>query len=163
MKAFMTRRKSFFVAATAALALSLTACGGSTPGTTNPTVAEKPTFAAGTTMAKLSSAGTIKIGTKYAQPLWCAVRSIRIARSSASISVSSATSSRSVMAAIRPAIAALRAWVAASCFAYQLCFAISVSPCSLLLFRLMYSNVVRWNSQAFSGLFSCILLYSFWR
>ena len=66
MKAFMTRRKSFFVAATAALALSLSACGGTTPGTTSdPTVAEKPTFAAGTTMAKLASAGTIKIGTKY--------------------------------------------------------------------------------------------------
>ena len=71
MKAFMTRRKSFFVAATAALALSLSACGGSTPGTTSdPTVAEKPTFAAGTTMAKLAADGTIKIGTKYDQPLF---------------------------------------------------------------------------------------------
>lgn len=71
MKAFMTRRKSFFVAATAALALSLSACGGGTPGTTdNPSVADKPSFAAGTTMAKLSSAGTIKIGTKYDQPLF---------------------------------------------------------------------------------------------
>ncbi len=71
MKAFMTRRKSFFVAATAALALSLSACGGGTPGTTSdPTVADKPTFAAGTTMEKLASAGTIKIGTKYDQPLF---------------------------------------------------------------------------------------------
>jgi glutamate transport system substrate-binding protein len=71
MKAFLTRRKSFFVAATAALALSLSACGGATtPGTSDPTVEAKPTFAAGTTMEKLASAGTIKIGTKYDQPLF---------------------------------------------------------------------------------------------
>jgi glutamate transport system substrate-binding protein len=71
MKAFMTRRKSFVVAATAALALSLSACGGGTPGTTNdPTVEAKPTFAAGTTMEKLASQGSIKIGTKYDQPLF---------------------------------------------------------------------------------------------
>jgi glutamate transport system substrate-binding protein len=72
MKAFMTRRKSFFVAATAALALSLSACGGDagTGGGSDPTVAEKPTFAAGTTMEKLSSAGSIKIGTKFDQPLF---------------------------------------------------------------------------------------------
>ncbi|WP_309105914.1 glutamate ABC transporter substrate-binding protein [Arthrobacter sp.] len=69
MKAFMTRRKSLLVAASAALALSLSACGGGTT-TTNPTVAEKPTFAAGSTMEKLSSAGTIKIGTKFDQPLF---------------------------------------------------------------------------------------------
>jgi glutamate transport system substrate-binding protein len=71
MKAFLTRRKSFFVAATAALALSLSACGGATtPGTSDPTVEAKPTFAAGTTMEKLASAGTIKIGTKFDQPLF---------------------------------------------------------------------------------------------
>ena len=70
MKAFLTRRKSLLVAASAALALSLSACGGGTPGTSDPTVAEKPTFAAGSTMAKLSTAGTIKIGTKYDQPLF---------------------------------------------------------------------------------------------
>jgi glutamate transport system substrate-binding protein len=71
MKAFMTRRKSFFVAATAALALSLSACGGGDAGTTDdPTVAETPTFAAGSTMEKLSSAGAIRIGTKYDQPLF---------------------------------------------------------------------------------------------
>lgn len=69
MKAFMTRRKSLLVAASAALALSLSACGGGTT-TTNPTVAEKPTFAAGSTMEKLSSAGAIKIGTKFDQPLF---------------------------------------------------------------------------------------------
>ncbi|MFD5276703.1 glutamate ABC transporter substrate-binding protein [Pseudarthrobacter sp. NPDC058362] len=69
MKAFMTRRKSFFVAATAALALSLSACGGGDSGS-DPKVEDKPSFAAGTTMEKLSSAGTIKIGTKFDQPLF---------------------------------------------------------------------------------------------
>ena len=71
MKAFMTRRKSFFVAATAALALSLSACGGGgTDAGGDPSVAAEPTFAAGTTMEKLASAGTIKIGTKFDQPLF---------------------------------------------------------------------------------------------
>ncbi|MCU1562407.1 MAG: transporter substrate-binding protein, partial [Arthrobacter sp.] len=53
----------------AALALSLSACGGSTTGS-NPPVAETPSFAADTTMAKLSSAGKITIGTKFDQPLF---------------------------------------------------------------------------------------------
>jgi glutamate transport system substrate-binding protein len=69
MKAFLSRRKSLLVAASAALALSLSACGGGT-STTNPPVAEKPSFAADTTMAKLSSAGKITIGTKFDQPLF---------------------------------------------------------------------------------------------
>ncbi|KQN95133.1 glutamate ABC transporter substrate-binding protein [Arthrobacter sp. Leaf69] len=68
MKAFF-RRKSLLVAASAALALSLSACGGSST-TSNPPVAEKPSFAADTTMAKLSSAGKIVIGTKFDQPLF---------------------------------------------------------------------------------------------
>ena len=71
MKTFMSRRKSFVVAATAALALSLSACGGGdSGGSSNPSPVEKPSFAAGTTMEKLSSAGTIKIGTKFDQPLF---------------------------------------------------------------------------------------------
>ncbi|UZX03983.1 glutamate ABC transporter substrate-binding protein [Arthrobacter sp. CDRTa11] len=70
MKAFLTRRKSLLVAASAALALSLSACGGGTGTTSDPTVAATPTFAAGSTMEKLSKAGTIKIGTKYDQPLF---------------------------------------------------------------------------------------------
>ncbi|MFC9771956.1 MULTISPECIES: glutamate ABC transporter substrate-binding protein [unclassified Pseudarthrobacter] len=71
MKAFLTRRKSFVVAATAALALSLSACGGGDAGGgSNPAPVEKPTFAAGTTMEKIASAGTIKIGTKFDQPLF---------------------------------------------------------------------------------------------
>jgi glutamate transport system substrate-binding protein len=69
MKAFLTRRKSLLVAASAALALSLSACGGST-STSNPPVAEKPSFAADSTMAKLSSGGKIVIGTKFDQPLF---------------------------------------------------------------------------------------------
>ncbi len=70
MKAFLTRRKSLLVAASAALALSLSACGGSPSTTTNPPVAEKPSFAADSTMAKLASAGKITIGTKFDQPLF---------------------------------------------------------------------------------------------
>ncbi|MDR7082340.1 glutamate transport system substrate-binding protein [Arthrobacter ginsengisoli] len=71
MKAFFTRRNSLLVAASAALALSLSACGGSSSSTsTNPPVAEKPSFAADSTMAKLSSAGKIVIGTKFDQPLF---------------------------------------------------------------------------------------------
>ena len=65
MKAFLTRRKSLLVAASAALALSLSACGGGTGGGTNPSPAEKPSFAAGSTMEKLSSAGKVTIGTKF--------------------------------------------------------------------------------------------------
>ena len=70
MKAFLTRRKSLLVAASAALALTLSACGGGTGGGTNPTPAEKPSFAAGSTMEKLSSAGKVTIGTKFDQPLF---------------------------------------------------------------------------------------------
>ncbi|MCB5283538.1 MULTISPECIES: glutamate ABC transporter substrate-binding protein [unclassified Arthrobacter] len=71
MKAFLTRRKSLLIAASAALALGLSACGGSSSTTTSaPPVAEKPSFAADTTMAKLSSAGKITIGTKFDQPLF---------------------------------------------------------------------------------------------
>jgi glutamate transport system substrate-binding protein len=69
MKAFLTRRKSLLVAASTVLALSLSACGGSST-TSNPPVAEKPSFATDTTMAKLSSAGKIVIGTKFDQPLF---------------------------------------------------------------------------------------------
>lgn len=69
MKAFITRRKSLLVAATAALALSMSACGGGTTGT-DPSPAEKPSFAAGSTMERLSNAGKIVIGTKFDQPLF---------------------------------------------------------------------------------------------
>jgi len=57
---------------TAAVATALAACGGDTP-TTDPGGTEQPaetTFADGTTMAALNSAGTITIGTKFDQPLF---------------------------------------------------------------------------------------------
>ncbi|MGG5171114.1 glutamate ABC transporter substrate-binding protein [Pseudarthrobacter sp. J1738] len=69
MKTFFTRRKALLVAASAAVALSLSACGGSPTGT-NPAPVDKPSFEAGSTMAKLSSAGKITIGTKFDQPLF---------------------------------------------------------------------------------------------
>ncbi len=50
-----------------ALALTLTACGGD-DGTPDIKVEDNPEFAAGTTMAKLSEAGSIKVGTKFDQP-----------------------------------------------------------------------------------------------
>ncbi|MFY1695020.1 MULTISPECIES: glutamate ABC transporter substrate-binding protein [unclassified Solwaraspora] len=57
------------VAAAAALALSVAACGDNSDGTgsENPDVAT-PTFEAGTTMARLSEAGKITVGTKFDQP-----------------------------------------------------------------------------------------------
>ncbi|SDW28643.1 amino acid ABC transporter substrate-binding protein, PAAT family [Arthrobacter sp. yr096] len=67
MKAFITRRKSLLVAASAVLALSLSACGGSS--TTTPPVASA-SFEAGTTMEKLNKAQKITIGTKFDQPLF---------------------------------------------------------------------------------------------
>lgn len=71
MKAFLTRRKSLLAAASAAIALTLSACGGGGTGTgSNPTPVEKPSFAAGTTMEKLASAGKVTIGTKFDQPLF---------------------------------------------------------------------------------------------
>ncbi|MCA4132372.1 glutamate ABC transporter substrate-binding protein [Arthrobacter sp. M4] len=68
MKAPITRRKSLLVAAAAALALTLSACGGSSGS--NPSPVQKPSFAAGSSMEKLANAGTIKIGTKFDQPLF---------------------------------------------------------------------------------------------
>ncbi|MGL4340095.1 MAG: glutamate ABC transporter substrate-binding protein [Rhodoglobus sp.] len=50
--------------------LALSSCADSGAPAPEPTVAEKVTFDAGTTMAKLNEAGTITIGTKYDQPLF---------------------------------------------------------------------------------------------
>ncbi len=63
-------RRNTLVAAMALSALALTACGGDDTGgdTPEPTVEEAPEFAAGTTMADLSEAGSIRIGTKFDQP-----------------------------------------------------------------------------------------------
>ncbi|MDQ3404645.1 MAG: glutamate ABC transporter substrate-binding protein, partial [Actinomycetota bacterium] len=58
-------------AATAALTLSMTACGESTNSSGGtPAVNTEAKFEAGTTMASLQSAGKIKIGTKFDQPLF---------------------------------------------------------------------------------------------
>jgi glutamate transport system substrate-binding protein len=60
--------------AAAALVLTATACGNQAElggsGAPAPTVAEEATFEAGTTMAKLNEAGTLRVGTKFDQPLF---------------------------------------------------------------------------------------------
>lgn len=60
--------KTLSLLAGAALSLSLAACGGS--DTPDVEVADSPDFEAGTTMAELSEAGKITIGTKFDQPLF---------------------------------------------------------------------------------------------
>jgi glutamate transport system substrate-binding protein len=60
-----TRIRALALVAVAAFALS--ACGGGDDDAATD-VAEKPSFAAGTTMAKLADAGKITVGTKFDQP-----------------------------------------------------------------------------------------------
>jgi glutamate transport system substrate-binding protein len=58
-------------AVTAALTLSLAACGESNSGGgSNPPVNPGASFEAGTTMERLNKAGAVKIGTKFDQPLF---------------------------------------------------------------------------------------------
>ncbi|GEL18994.1 glutamate ABC transporter substrate-binding protein [Pseudonocardia asaccharolytica] len=61
-------------AVAAALVLTATACGGQSPSPGSagdgPTVAQDVTFEAGTTMDRLAKAGTIRVGTKFDQPLF---------------------------------------------------------------------------------------------
>ena len=57
------------LALAAALSLSMTACGGDDEKDST-TPVEKPDFAAGSTMAKLSEAGKLRVGTKFDQPLF---------------------------------------------------------------------------------------------
>jgi glutamate transport system substrate-binding protein len=59
--------KTKAVIAAVGLSLSLAACGGD-GGETDVEVADNPEFEAGSTMAELSEAGTVKIGVKYDQP-----------------------------------------------------------------------------------------------
>lgn len=72
----MKIRSKALLAILAAGTLALGACGGGNGGSGGsasgdaPAVAENPTFEAGTTMAKLSEQGSIKIGTKFDQPLF---------------------------------------------------------------------------------------------
>jgi len=65
----MKRSRIGMLAATAAAALVLAGCAGG-GDTAEPTVEETPEFEAGTTMAELSDAGSITIGTKFDQPLF---------------------------------------------------------------------------------------------
>lgn len=64
----MSDRRITGLAATAALALLLTACGGDDNAATE--VESDAKFKAGTTMAKLADKGSITIGTKFDQPLF---------------------------------------------------------------------------------------------
>jgi len=62
-------RRTTPVAALATAALALSACGGgSTAAGGDVPVADKPSFAAGSTMAKLADAGKLRVGTKFDQP-----------------------------------------------------------------------------------------------
>ena len=64
-----SRRMLSKVALVASLALAASACGGDDePADGNAQPDTKPTFAAGTTMARLQEAGKVKIGTKFDQP-----------------------------------------------------------------------------------------------
>ena len=56
------------LAAVAAASLALAACGGGDDAATTTPSPTKSSFAAGSTMAKLQSAGAIKVGTKFDQP-----------------------------------------------------------------------------------------------
>lgn len=62
----MGQRLYTFAAGLAVTALTLSACGSGSEDA--PPVAAKPSFEAGTTMAKISAAGKIKVGTKFDQP-----------------------------------------------------------------------------------------------
>jgi glutamate transport system substrate-binding protein len=64
----MSVRRFRGLAAAAALALALTACGGDDETATE--VESDANFEAGTTMAKLADKGSITIGTKFDQPLF---------------------------------------------------------------------------------------------
>src|SRR5680860_1541416 len=62
----MRQNRKAFAAALAVAALALSACGSGSDDTAK--VADKPSFEAGTTMATISAAGTMKVGTKFDQP-----------------------------------------------------------------------------------------------
>ncbi len=66
----MKRMRFALVAAAAASALVLAGCAGGGGDTAEETPSAAPTFEAGTTMAKLSEAGKITVGTKFDQPLF---------------------------------------------------------------------------------------------
>ncbi|MCW2605319.1 MAG: extracellular solute-binding protein family 3 [Frankiales bacterium] len=57
-------------ATAAALALALAGCGDDGDDLAGNDAGAKPTFAAGSTMARIQEAGTLKVGTKFDQPLY---------------------------------------------------------------------------------------------
>ena len=64
----MRMQKALAAFSGVALALSLTACGGDDDEGPDVTVEENPEFEEGTTMAELSEAGEVTVGTKFDQP-----------------------------------------------------------------------------------------------
>jgi glutamate transport system substrate-binding protein len=67
----MRKRRFTFAAIAATAALVLAACGDDDDdGEAAPTIEPSPEFAAGSTMAELSEAGAITVGTKFDQPLF---------------------------------------------------------------------------------------------
>ncbi len=66
----MNRRILALAAGALATSLALTACGGgsSSSGAGDVSVADAPTFEAGTTMAKIADSGTLRVGIKFDQP-----------------------------------------------------------------------------------------------
>lgn len=66
------KKKLSLIALAAASALALAACASGDAGSSgsSESAAPAPTFAAGSTMAKLADAGTITVGTKFDQPLF---------------------------------------------------------------------------------------------
>jgi glutamate transport system substrate-binding protein len=62
----MGQRRNTVAAGLAVAALTLSACGSDSGDA--PPVANKPSFEAGTPMARIAAAGEMKIGTKYDQP-----------------------------------------------------------------------------------------------
>ncbi|RBY76164.1 ABC transporter substrate-binding protein [Blastococcus sp. TF02-09] len=65
----MKFRRTALVATLSVVALTAAACGSDDDSSSSaPEVADAPEFEAGTTMAELAEAGTIRIGTKFDQP-----------------------------------------------------------------------------------------------
>jgi glutamate transport system substrate-binding protein len=64
----MGHSRRTLVAGLAVAALALSACGSGSDSADAPEVASKPSLEAGTTMAKISAAGKMKVGTKFDQP-----------------------------------------------------------------------------------------------
>jgi len=62
----MGQHRKAFAAGLAVAALTLSACGSGSGNAV--TVADKPTFEAGTTMARIAAHGRLKVGTKFDQP-----------------------------------------------------------------------------------------------